>query len=248
MKQYSLPFDINTADHEEEMSIDMSSLNFDVPEDKQKRSAFVFLRNTGVKGVLDFSNCSYKDKEEYLRLFMEEDIDVNSDILCTTWIEILSAKDGGGVILPSILSGDEIQKFIDNNKDLLDKMYQLINSLPIYSMYCSPANGDVYNVDDFPKTDDHQVKITNFSKLSKYDPFALLIDGTTRGKFYTKIFIKNEPHIAQMMDRLPFLNLLTALFAPPEIHNEILHRVDQKLQPPEVRSPNERKEETNHGC
>lgn len=244
MARYSLPFDIGTLDENAEVvSIDMSSLNFNVPADQQKKSSFIFLRNAGINADLDFSGCSYKDKEEFLLLYLQEDIDVNAEILSSTWIEILSARDGGGVVLPSILTSEEIQEFLVNNKDFISDVYQLINSLPIYSMHCSPMNGQAFNTDDMPKTDNHSIKITNFAKLSNYDAFVFLIDGKTPGKFYTKLFIKDDQCIAQMMDRLPFLNMLTALFSPPEVQQEIAEGINNFLTPPEVQSSDERKEE-----
>lgn len=242
---YTLPFDINQLDQtEERVSINMAELNFNVPSEQQKRSSLIFIRNAGIHGDLDFSQCSYEDKEEFLLLYLQEEIDVDAEILASTWIEILSAKDGGGVILPSILSADEIQVFLSRNHEFIDAVYQLINSLPIYSMYCSSQNGTAFNVDDFEKTDDHRIKISNFSKLSKYDPFIMLIDGETPSKFYTKIFIKDEPHIVEMMERLPFLNLLIAMFSPVEVQNEIVKGINQFLTPPGHHD--ERKEETSN--
>lgn len=234
MNQYTLPFDISILEEMEgTVSIDMSNPNFNVPGVKQKRSAYVFLRNLGVPVELDFTKCSYEDKEEYLLLFMQENIDVDCELLTNTWIEILSARDGGGVVLPSILSVDEIDQFLERNKEFLDEMYQLINSLPIYSMYCSIQNTQAFNVDDFEKTDYDGIKITNFSKLSKYSAFMLLIDGNTPSKFYTKLFIKDEPNIIAMMERLPYLNLLTAFFSPPEIQTQIADGINDLLKPHE---------------
>lgn len=242
MQRYTLPFDLDQIKEGEEVSVDMSSLNFDVPDDRQKRSSFIFLRNAGVKAELDFSGCSYKDKVEFLLLYLQEDIDVNAEILSSTWIEILSAKDGGGVVLPSILTSSEINQFIKDNKDFINEIYQLINSLPIFSMMCSVYNGSLYDINDFEKTDFDGVKITNFSKLSAFDAFSLLIDGSTPGKFYEKLFIKGEPHIIAMMERLPFLNLISALMAGPDVQAKIVTGINQMLVPPKV-EPKEGKEE-----
>lgn len=243
MSKYSLPLnndDLEKDNGDEVLTIDMSSLNFNVDADKQKRTSFIYLRNAGIKANFDFSGCSYEDKEEFLLLYLQEEIDVPIDILANTWIEILSAKDGGGVVLPSILTADEIQTFNNRNAEFIAEINQLINSLPIYSMLCSPLNGQVFNTDDFEKTDYHKIKITNFAKLARYDAFIFLIDGTTPQKFYTKIFIKDDYRISQMMDRLPYLNMLTALFAPQEVQKDIANNINQFLG---VESSNKRKEE-----
>ena len=137
MNQLSLPFDIDIDHIGEEVTVDMSSLNFDVPAEQQKKASFIYLRNVGVKLELDFSKCSYEDKRDFLLLYLQEDIDVDADILSTTWIDILLAKDGGGEALPSILTLAEIQTFMQENKDFISEIYRLINSLPIFSMLCS---------------------------------------------------------------------------------------------------------------
>lgn len=233
MITYPLPFDISKLNEDGAM-INMSELNFDVPINQQKKASFIFLRNAGIKAGLDFSQCSFVDKEEFLLLYLQEDIDVNADILSTTWIEILSAKDGGGVVLPSILSANEIQMFNNRNTEFISELMQLINSLPIYSMYCSPLNGSTFTMDEFERTDYDKVKITNFSKLSRYDAFMLLIEPSTSAKFYEKLFIKDESKISEMMDRLPYLNILTAIFAPQEVQDQLASGLSQILTPPNI--------------
>ena len=113
-------------------------------------------------------------------------------------------------------------------------------------MYCSPLNGNAYTTDDFPKTDWHRVKITNFAKLSMYDAFSLLIDGSTPGVFYTKLFIKDDWRIQSMMQRLPYLNVLTAMMAPPEVQAQIFDKINKVLTPPTPKEPIQGKEETSH--
>lgn len=232
MDKYILPLDVDTIEDVENILIDMSTLRFDVPSEKAKRAAFIFLRNANIKAELDFSDCSYEDKKEYLLLYFLEDIEVEADILTTTWLEILSAKDGGGITLPSILSGEEIQLFRQENEDLINEMYQLINSLPIYAMYCSTQNGGIFTTDDFEKTDYHRIKMANFCKLADNDLFCLLIDNNTKPLFYEKIFIKGEYHICKMMEKLPYGNLLSLFTLPPEIQDDAIERIEDLLTPP----------------
>jgi len=234
MNKYILPIDDNIDCDKELIVVNMATSNFDVPVEHQKRSSFIFLRNSVLRAEFDFTECSYYDKEEFLLMYLLEDFDVEIDILATTWIEILSTRDGGGVILPSILTSDEIELFLEKNSILINEIYQLINSLPIYSLYCSSQNGTFYNTDDFQKIDYDKIKMANFSKLSKYDAFALLIDGETESFFYNKYFIKGEYYITMMMDRLPFLGLLSALTVPAEIQDDIIAKVQGLLEPPSI--------------
>lgn len=235
MDRYTLPLDINVVDTTVgKISIDMSQLKFDVPDDKQKRAAFIFLRNADIKAELDFSDCSYNDKEEFLLMYLTEDIDVDSDILTTTWIEILSARDGGRIALPSILDADQIQIFIKKNNDFIAEIYQLINSLPIYSLYCSDQNGGIFNTDDFKKTDYNRIKMTNFHKLADNSLFILFFDDSTEPLFYEKIFIKGDYYMYKLMSKLPFTGMLSMFSVAPEIQDEFVNRVNELLTPPEI--------------
>lgn len=234
MIKYILPLDINNIDSTENILIDMSRLKFDVPLEKRKRAAFIFLRNANIRAELDFSQCSYQDKKEFLLLYLLEDIEVDADILTSTWIEILSSKDGGRVILPSILDINEIQIFIKENNDLIEELYQLINSLPIYALYCSPQNGSLFNTDDFKRTDYHRIKMANFYKLADNDEFTLLIDGNTEPLFYEKIFIKGEYYISKMMEKLPFTNILSLFTLSPEIQDDAIDKINDLLVPPDI--------------
>lgn len=234
MDRYTLPFDINVVDTtSEKISIDMSHTEFDVPLNKQKRAAFIFLRNADIKAELDFTDCSYDDKKEYLLMYLQENIEVDADVLTTTWIEILSARDGGRVTLPSILDADEIGLFVQENNEFIAEIYQLINSLPIYAMYCSQQNGSLFTTRDFKRTDYDRIKMANFYKLAKNDLFILFVDGNTESLFYEKIFIKGEYYICEMMKYLPFTGLLSMFTLDPEIQDDAIERISSLLEPPE---------------
>lgn len=232
MQTYSLPIDLEQVDLNSEFKIDMSDLNFDVDSQDQKHAAFVFFRNSGLNQELDFSNCSYEDKDEYLMLFMQTNLDIHAPILASTWMEILSAKDGGGIYLPTILSADEIKQFREDHKLFLDEMYCIINSLPVYAMYTSDMNGKLFNVDEIPSSDFDGIKLANFSKLVDFDSFILLIDGSTPSKFYRKLFLPKEFYINQIMSKLPYGNMLQMMFAAPEIQDEAIDAINDLLIPP----------------
>lgn len=235
MDKYVLPFDINQVDTTaEKILIDMSRLEFDVPSDKQKRAAFIFLRNADIKAELDFTDCSYQDKKEFLLMYLQEDIEVDADILTSTWIEILSARDGGRVTLPSILDTDEVKLFVQENTEFIAEIYQLINSLPIYAMYCSPQNGSLFTTNDFKKTKYDRIKLSNFYKLAYSDLFILFIDGSTESLFYEKLFVKGEYYICKMMEQLPYTGMLSMFTLAPEIQDDAIEKLNDLLTPPEI--------------
>lgn len=237
MKSLILPFDINEIKSNDDFSINMSKFNFDVPKDQQKKASFIFLRNMNVDIPLDFSECSFEDKEEFIKLYLTEDIDVNAEILASTWIEILSAKDGGGVVLPSIFTSNEIEKFLGKNKEFIREIYSIINSLPIYSMAISSQNGSMFNINDFKRSSYDGIKLINFCKLSKFDEFSLLIDGTTEPIFYDKLFTETSS-MEEINSNLPFTNLLSMLNFSSDDQNKFVDAISELLALPSIKEAN----------
>lgn len=221
MERYSLPFDFNNIDSENKFIVDMSQLNFAVDSDQQKKSSFIFLRNADIRAELDFSACSFDDKESFLLLYLTENIEIHAPILSSTWIEILSAKDGGGIFLPSILNSEERKLFCERNKEFIDEIYQFINSLPIYALFVNANGHKLCDLDSIQKTDYNKIKMANFYKLADYPEFNLLLDTSTEPLFYNKIFIRNEYYIATMMGSMPYLNLISAMMSPVSVQEQI---------------------------
>ena len=223
----TLPIDINLLKDVECPTLDMSDIRFDVDEDKRERAVLVYLRNTGMKAEFDFSNCSYEQKERYLNLYLTEPLDVNTDILASTWIEILSARDGGGVVLPSILSSDEIEKFLERNNEFIQEIYQFINSLPAYALYCIQDNDSEFSTDELECTSYNKLKMENFHKLADYDAFILLADGLTTPKFYEEIFGSKDYYMSLLSSKLPYAGFLTALTSTTEFQDEVVDRLEE---------------------
>ena len=122
MKLISIPNDMSKFNIDD-VEIDMNNLKFDAPKEKIKYYAFIFLRNIGSKFNLNFDNCSFEDKEEYLKLFLSSNIDVYIPLLSSTWIEILTSEIDNKMYLKSILTRDEIDLFIERNKEFINKKF-----------------------------------------------------------------------------------------------------------------------------
>ena len=223
----TLPIDVNLLTKIECPTLDMSDIRLDVDEDKRERAVLVYLRNTGMKAQFDFSNCSYEQKERYLNLYLTEPLDVNTDILASTWIEILSARDGGGVVLPSILSSDEIGKFLERNNEFVQEIYQFINSLPAYALYCLQNNDSEFSTNELECTSYNKLKMENFHKLADFDAFILLADGTTTPKFYEEIFGPKDYYMSLLSSKLPYAGFLTALTSTTEFQDEVVDRLEE---------------------
>lgn len=240
MKHYSLPLDIQSmkAINNEQDSIDMADLHFKGDTIKQKRSAFLFIRNTNLSATLDFSNCSYEDKEEYLMMFMGGDIEVKCGILASTWMEILmhNHSDDVPIILPCILSRDEIGQFIRSNKDFIGEIMNFIYSLPVYAIqvywYMSKDNTGAFDTSEFPKSDYDGICAGNFCQLIQFDDFMMIITppGDFVPTYYSKYFnLRDNLTMATILEDLPYLNLINIMVGPKEGHAKFAEGITEML-------------------
>jgi hypothetical protein len=225
MKCVIIPNEVPTIDDE----VDMSNLNFDVPEEKKKKYALTFLRNIGTNPKLNFDNCSYEDKEEYLKLYLSTDIEISFKIFSDTWTNILTFYIDDNIYLDSILTKDEIIKFINNNKSFINKVRRLINSLPYYSMETYNTNGDYIDMSNVPFIEDDEIKIVNIYYLAGYNTFSLLlteydksIEGQEPGYFSLFNDKDNQYYLHRIIENLPFYNILSLLFAPQEVQKDAI--------------------------
>ena len=207
--------------------IDMSSLAFDESIPDRKHRAFIFLRNGAVKAELDFSHCSYQDKEEYLLMFLQGDVDITSKALAITWMDIL-AQDGN-VNKQSILTNDEIHQFNADHKEYVDHIHQFINSLPLYAIYVfhdhqqNPIATSAFETSSFD-----QINLRNFTQVAMCPNFVLLLEpnpiSDRQAVFISKLFTskKHLYDMAMLMKKLPFINILALMLSGEQGHEDIL--------------------------
>lgn len=144
--------------------INMNELNFNVPEEKKKITAFLYLRNCGIKNALDFSQCSYEDKEEFLLLFMKQEFNLYNRYFYNTWAGIL------GDFYPEdcILSQEEMSNFVIKNSEYIHMIKVFINSLILFKSI--RADKDFFNIG--MKVDN--IKHTDFQEISIYGLYSIL--------------------------------------------------------------------------
>lgn len=220
-KLITIPTTINMVDSSDELSIDMSNLQFNVDENKKKLYAFIFIRNSGIKATLDFEKCSYNDKEEYLLLFIKSNIEVDSSILASTWIEILSFDENNTEShSESILTFDEIKIFINNNSKLVDEIHQFINSLPLYAIYEYYKNiNHPIPMDEFDEVDELNFSLINFNQLSIIDKFNFLLNDNPSDNqkpvFFNNVFKNNDnPHILlRIINNIHYFKILNLMLS-----------------------------------
>lgn len=224
-KIITIPDEISIAIKDNDVEVDMSDLRFDLSDEKKKLYAFIFLRNTGMNIKMNFDKCSFEDKSEYLRLFLTSNIEIRSSILTTTWIEILTSEIDDCMYLPSILDRKEIDTFIKNNMELINKIRRLINSLPFYSI-SRYEDGIIPGIEEIPVINDVDIKLVNFYQLTEIGTFVLLLESDPIPErspgYYKELFDdpNNEFYISQIMHNIPYFSIIETLFAPAEEQRE----------------------------
>lgn len=148
-----LPTDHELLDNED-IIIDMNKIDLGIDN---KLSKFIYIRNCGIKNKLYFGNCSYKDKEDYILTYMENDIDIKSIELTSTWASILS----NDVNEFSILNENEIKIFNINNKEYINMIKIFISSILFFK-------ADRMNKDKFKLDIEDKIEETEFDKISLY--------------------------------------------------------------------------------
>lgn len=233
-KLITIPCSLDKIDDYSKVSIDMSNLQFDCDNDKKKFYAFIFIRNTGIKSNLNFDKCSFYDKEEYIKMFLTLNIELKCSILASTWIEILSFDDND-IYLPCILTKEEIKKFIDRNKKLIDSIHQFINSLPLYSIYkyINQFKINTNDINEFDICDNIDIKLINFYQLTEFDRFILLLNPNPpyehKPVLYKDLF-DNRDNAYDLMcitNKLPYMNFINAIFSDKDCQDNIISRIDK---------------------
>jgi len=223
MKFCSLPIDMSLVESitPENTIVDFSSLDFPCPADKQKRSAFLFLRNTNLKATFMFVGCTYEDKAEYMMMYYSGNIAVHIPELDLEWLFILLRR-AYGYQPCKIFTEEEADRFISENKDFIDEVLRLIVSLPLCSIQYFLSDKENIStditMDSFPKSDWDKLNLNNFIHLLDFEDILTLINPVDgfQPTFYSNYFYtRGNPYIGKMIAGLPFLGLLNAMMYNP---------------------------------
>lgn len=238
MEYYSLPLSLNKLKDLDKTTsmIDMSDLNFSGDATSKKRSSFLFIRNTNLDIPLSFKKCEYIDKEEFLLMYIQGDIDITSSVIASSWIDILLYPYEVDVGPNCILTKDEIILFIDTHSSLIQEVYQLIASFPVYSMYVFYEERDKTKEEDlesmeFESTDYDKINLSNLANLTADDDFLLLIRPRSDIKpmFYTKYFHKDNRGMYTVLANLPYLGLLNVMMGSSAQHDQFINGIEEML-------------------
>lgn len=215
VKRTGLPYDMNVMEEIKENGaiVDMSDIKFPgIPADKVQRTTFIFFRNTGFDVKLDFSNCSFEEKEQFLIAYLLERIDVKQTEFATSYVKILNRAVGNDIDVECIMTNEEIDRFIENYKDDISDFLQFAVSLPLFAMYYFSLNNQAYDMSEFEHTDDDKFS-DNFYHIISTDGFIALFDHdiTLPPLFYDKLFTFENHKLLEAIQNLPFFAILHGL-------------------------------------
>lgn len=220
MAKYVLPINMDDVKDDNDIIIDMSKTNFPIDKDKQKISCFLFIRNTGLTAKYDFSDCDYKDKEEFLIQFMfHRNINVGIKELLDTWVCILTTGYTNIRHLSSILNEDEINLFIKNNIEYVHELYRFFVSIPLCSMsfYLKSAKMDsAISMGDFQSSDYYGFNVYSLNQLFNYNEIILLtqmIDNIAPVYYYKYFDIDDNRSSLRdtLFNKFPYLNMMNLI-------------------------------------
>lgn len=195
-------------------TIDMNETHFGL--EKEKLAAFIYIRNCGLKNKLDFSKCPYNDKEEYLIIFIQNPIEVQSKELIDTWVSILSDESRNN----SILNQSELDEFKKRNENLIIMIKTFINSLMLYKAKNMEDEFFHTGIDqEFYHTEYDKISIINlFNIIKEYNQLFINILGEFQLVYFDKLFNEeNEYYLMYLINEITLFNELFSM-----IFNSIL--------------------------
>ena len=139
---------LDDIDHSKYL-VDVSKIDFGEDEDNIE-SSFIYMRNLQLNMPLDFSKVSYDDKAKWILQYLNlGNYCINIPTLSETILTILADDD---LQLQCIFSADEIKKFRNEYKNIVDELLTFIVSLDeiIFLLVVNKENEHLdYNPNDF---------------------------------------------------------------------------------------------------
>lgn len=217
MLKTGLPYNMDNMNYIKENGaiVDMSNINFPgIDKKNNAKTSFIFLRNTGFNVILDYSSCTYEEKENFIISYITETIKCDRPELVSTYTKILNKLVGIHVDIECILSDEEIDKFIKNNNEFIVELIRFVKSLPLFALKCFALNDMIYSLDDFETTDAEPFSDNIYSIINN-DTILSFFDGESSNiepKIYNKLFnYENTNLLETVILKLPFFGLLYGL-------------------------------------
>lgn len=242
---YTLPIEIGEFTVlPKDAEIDMSVLNFPTSKELQKKSSFIFIRNTEISAKFNFSGCSFEDKSEFLILFLKTNIRVRIHELIKTWIKII-AWGYTSVPVESILSDDEIDRFCRENERFVAEIRKLTASIPVVSMMHFSKGSGIQFGDDLPIDTFDEISMSNYFQLTDYETFREIVnmlDGV-EAAYFPAYFGEDKSNFFDLIKRFPYLGILNILTSDDKsVLDDFIARVNKYMDSQVENAAREQKE------
>lgn len=213
--------------------VDMSSINFPEGVENSTRTVFIYLRNTGFKNiVLDFTKCSYEQKQSYLVEYINTDIINEIPILTYTWKQILLCRDTNVQVYQSILNDEETKDFVGSFGSLINDLISFYLSTPLFILSRIKGDNDkaLLNMEGIEITD---YKPGNENLYYLIEPefmnaLSLTYKDNIPVKFYSQYFKIDNNALFDKLTQTDFYALInTMATCKPEEFKEILDEMEK---------------------
>ena len=213
--------------------VDMSSINFPEGVENSIRTVFIYLRNTGFKNiVLDFTKCSYEQKQSYLVEYINTDIINEIPILTYTWKQILLCRDTNVQVYQSILNEEETKDFVGSFESLINDLISFHLSTPLFILSRIKGDNDkaLLNMEGIEITD---YKPGNENLYYLIEPefmnaLSLTYKDNIPVKFYSQYFKIDNNALFDKLTQTDFYALInTMATCKPEEFKEILDEMEK---------------------
>ena len=210
-----LPYDFSqmTLIAENGAIIDLSNINYPgITQEENIKTTYIYLRNTGYENIdLDFSKNDFDFKEKFLLYYLKGDIEYTLKECSNTWIKIIGLYNNQNFPVSSILTDEEIKKFINNNLDFIKDLNIFFISLPLYPISrMSFDDNTVLSLDELENTEEI-VCNNSICDIISNQFFMELYDTMPQEEpmFYSNIFtIENNKLFDTLILHTPFATLL----------------------------------------
>lgn len=209
--------------------VDFNNICFPgIEDDRQIEVAFIYLRNTGFNIVPDLSACPFETKVKILKTYIETNMECTNQHFADTWIAILLNSLGLVYSQETLLTSEEIERFVDENVEYVGRILTFLNSLVVYAISRFEHNNTKIVMDGFPCTDEELVGV-NIHKIIQHKHFYIIdtqeIDVPKLN--FTKYFTMENNELFDSMKDLPYMAILIGLVEhPQEKWDEILNNED----------------------
>ena len=214
--------------------VDMSSINFPEGVENSTRTVFIYLRNTGFKNiVLDFSKCSYEQKQSYLIEYINTDITNELLILTYTWKQILLCRDANVQVYQSILNEEETKEFVRSFEILINDLVSFYLSTPLFILSRIKGEDDnhtLLNMEGIEITDyiPGNENIYYLIEPEFMNALSLTYKDNIPVKFYSQYFNIENNALFDRLTQTDFYALInTMATCKPEEFKEILDEMEK---------------------